>query len=238
MADGGKLRYDAGIRIDEATGEGGGGLRGEQGGRFIVLEGPDGGGKTTQAARLAAWLGGLGLEVVACREPGGTALGDHLRSLVKDRSDLQIGMLAEMFLFMASRAQLLAEVVRPALDRGAVVVADRYLLSNVVYQGIAGGLGADALWNVGRVATGGVMPDLTLLLDVPVAVALDRVGPGRDRIEDRGVAYRQEVRDGYLRAVADYPSPIVVVEAARPLDAVTQIIQEEVARALAITPRP
>jgi len=209
----------------------------ERSGRFIVFEGPDGGGKTTQAARLADWLGQGGREVVACRDPGGTALGDQLRSLLKERSEVAIGMTAEMLLFMASRAQLIAEVVRPALGRGAVVVGDRYLLSNVVYQGIAGGLDVDDLWRVGRAATGGLMPDLTILIDVPIEVALGRVGPGRDRIEDRGIAYRKQVREGFLHASASYPGPIVVVDGSLGLDDVTAIIRTEVARALAIAPR-
>ena len=209
----------------------------ERGGRFIVLEGPDGGGKTTQVARTLDWLQSTGREVIACRDPGGTALGDHLRVLLKERSDVAIGMTAEMLLFMASRAQLLAEVVRPALDRGAVVVGDRYLLSNMVYQGVAGGLDVADLWHVGRAATGGLLPDLTVVVDVPVAVSLDRIGPGRDRIEDRGVLYREQVRRGFLDAVATYPSPIVVVDGSRPRDEVTRNIQTEVARALAIDPR-
>ena len=207
-------------------------------GRFLVLEGPDGGGKTTQAARLAAWLGSAGREVVACREPGGTALGEHLRTLLKERSDLGISMTAEMLLFMASRAQLIAEVVRPALDRGAIVVGDRYLLSNVVYQGLAGGIDVEDLWRVGRAATGGLMPDLTVVVDVPVEVALARVGPGRDRIEDRGVAYRRRVRTGFLDAVASYPTPIVVVDGSLGADEVSRIIRDEVTHALALAPRP
>ena len=207
-------------------------------GQFIVLEGPDGGGKTTQAARLVDWLRAAGREVVACRDPGGTALGDRLRALVKDRSDVSIGMTAEMLLFMASRAQLIEEVIRPALARGAVVVGDRYLLSNVVYQGIAGGLAVEDIWHVGRAATGGLMPDLTVILDVPVAVALGRVGPGRDRIEDRGDDYRERVRAGFLDGMPSYPTPIAVIDAAQPPDDVSRSIQTEVARALALDPRP
>ena len=207
-------------------------------GRFVVLEGPDGGGKTTQAARLVAWLDSLGREVVACREPGGTALGDRLRGLLLDRSGVTLGMRAEMLLFMASRAQLVEEVIRPALGRGAVVVGDRYLLSTVVYQGHAGGLDVDDLWRVGRAATGRLMPDLTVVVDVPPEVARVRIGAGRDRIEDRGEAYRARVRDGFVREAATYPAPIVVVDGSAGMDAVADRIQMEVAHALAIPPRP
>ena len=209
----------------------------ERAGRFIVFEGPDGGGKTTQVARTLEWLAATGREVLACRDPGGTGLGDHLRTLLKERSDLAIGMTAEMLLFMASRAQLIDEVVLPALGRGAIVVGDRYLLSNVVYQGVAGGLDVADLWHVGRAATGGLLPDLTLVIDVPVDVSLGRIGPGRDRIEDRGVAYRQQVRQGFLGAVATYPGPIAVVDGSRDRDEVTRTIQTEVSRALGIDPR-
>ena len=205
---------------------------------FVCLEGPDGGGKTTQAARLAGFVRGLGREVVTCRDPGGTPLGDRLRPLLKERGDVAIGLRAEMLLFMASRAQMVEQVIQPARDRGAVVVCDRYLLSNVVYQGFAGGLEVDDLWSVGRVATGGLMPDLTIVLDVPPEIARDRTGGPRDRIEDRGDSYQEAVRAGFLQAVATFPAPIVVVDAAAGPDTVADRIESEVIRALGNDPRP
>jgi dTMP kinase len=207
-------------------------------GRLIVLEGPDGSGKTTQAARLAAWLGSNGREVVTFRDPGGTALGERLRSIVKDRSGLSIGMRAEMLLFMSSRAQLVEEVIQPALERGAIVVGDRFMLSNVVYQGYAGGLNVEEIWKVGLVATGGLLPDLTFIVDVPPEVAGLRIGPARDRIEDRGEDYRNKVRDGFLTASKMYPAPIAVVDGSGDLDSVAARLQSEVTRALALAPRP
>ena len=206
-------------------------------GRFFCLDGPDGGGKTTQAARLVDALRGLGREVVACRDPGGTALGERLRGILLDRGPLQPVMRAEMLLFNASRAQLVAEIIQPALARGAVVVADRYLLANVVYQGYAGGLPVDEVWAVGRAATGGLMPDLTLLLDVPPEVAKQRVGLARDRMEDRPDSYRLAVRNGFLQAVESYPGTIRVLDATGDPEAVAQRIFEEVRHALALDPR-
>jgi dTMP kinase len=207
-------------------------------GRLFVLEGPDGSGKTTQAARLVRWLTSIGREVVACREPGGTALGERLRSILLERSSLAIGMRAEMLLFMSSRAQLVEEVIRPAIEKGAVVVVDRFLLSTVVYQGYAGGLDVDELWRVGLTATAGLLPDLTLLVDVPPEVAEARIGPPRDRIEDRGDDARNRVREGFLTAAKTYPAPIVIIDGSGEPDTVAARLQSEVTRALAHAPRP
>ena len=214
-------------------------------GLFLTLDGPDGGGKTTQAAALAAWLRARGFDVVTCRDPGGTPLGDRLRHLLLDRETVTPTLRAEMLLYMASRAQLVEEVIRPALEAGRVVVSDRFLLANVVYQGYAGGLPADEVGRVGRVATGGLLPDLTLLLDVPTSLARARVGPARDRIEDRPESYHAEVREGFLRAAREgrdrpcpyYPAPIVVIDASADPEVVAGRIQSEVERALALDPR-
>lgn len=206
-------------------------------GLFVALEGPDGSGKTTQAARLAAWLGSVGREVVACREPGGTALGERLRSILLDRSELTIGMRAEMLLFMSSRAQLVEEVIRPALDRGAVVVVDRFLLSTVVYQGYSGGLDVDQLWQIGLMATSGLLPDLTLVIDVSPEVAKSRIGKGRDRIEDRGEDTWSMIRDGFIVCSGTYPAPIVLFDGSGDPDVIEARVQSEVMRALALAPR-
>jgi dTMP kinase len=216
-------------------------------GFFLVLDGPDGGGKTTQAERLADWLRGRGFDVVSCRDPGGTALGNRLRAILMERDSVPLSMRAEMLLFMASRAQMVEEIVRPALASGHVVVCDRFLLATIVYQGFAGGLDPLEVADVGRSATGGLLPDLTIVLDVDPRTARERVGAGRDRIEDRSASYHEQVRGAYLEAAttADgqagawplYPAPIVRVDAEAGPDAVFEAIRSEVERVLALDPR-
>src|SRR5262252_6644899 len=139
---------------------------------FISLDGLDGTGKSTQCRLLVEWLTTQKIPVTACTDPGGTALGQQLRQLLLFGREHRIATMTEAMLFMASRAQLVDEVIRPALDRGEVVVSDRFLLANVVYQGhaVEGGNPTD-LWTVGRIVTGGLEPDLTLVLDLPPDVA-------------------------------------------------------------------
>ena len=169
-------------------------------GIFLVLDGPDGGGKTTQAARLTAWLERAGSTVVTCRDPGGTALGERVREILLAHDTVPISLRTEMLLYMASRAQLVEEVIAPALAAGRVVVSDRYLLANIVYQGSAGGLLEEEIALVGMVATGGILPDLTLVLDIAPDVASGRLSRPRDRIENRPLFYHERVRAGYLAA--------------------------------------
>jgi dTMP kinase len=194
-------------------------------GRFISLDGIDGSGKSSQIAPLADWLRGRGCEVVTCRDPGSTLAGDAIRGILLDRHDLHLDATAEMLLYMAARAQLVAEVVRPAVARGSWVVSDRYLLSNVAYQGHAGGLGADVVWQVGRVATGGLLPDLVLLLDVDLKTAARRLDRPLDKLENRGVDYRRRLRDGYHAEAARRSDDVVVIDATGDRDDVALRIQ-------------
>ena len=187
-------------------------------GMFFSIDGGDGTGKSTQGQLFCEWLGGLGHEVVACRDPGSTRLGEAVRELLLQRHDLQIDRRSEMLLYMAARAQMVEEVVRPALEQGKTVVTDRYLLANVVYQGYGGGLDVETLWEVGRVATGGLMPELTIVLDMPAAAAAGRIDRQLDRMEQQGDAFHARVREGFLTEAARRRNEIVVIDAARPIE--------------------
>ena len=179
---------------------------------FLSLDGIDGVGKSTQLKLLVEKLQHLGREVITCREPGSTQLGESIRKILLNDWETPIDVVSEMLLYMASRAQLVQEVIRPALERGQTVIADRYLLASVVYQGCGGRLDTDSIWDVGRVATGGLLPDLTLVLDLPLDEAASRLGEP-DRIESRGDAYREALRKEFLAEAESRPEQIRVVDA-------------------------
>lgn len=180
---------------------------------FLSIDGGDGTGKSTQLDLLAEWLRQQGHDLVTCRDPGSTPLGEAVRNILLDRHDLHIHRRSEMLLYMAARTQMVEEVIRPALEQGKTVLCDRYLLANVVYQGYAGGLDVATLWEVGRVATDGLMPDLTIVLDVPAEVAAARMARPLDRMELQGAAFHARVREGFLTEAAKAPDKIVVVSA-------------------------
>lgn len=182
-------------------------------GRFIVLDGIDGAGKSSQVAPLVRWLESCGRTVTTCRDPGSTPAGDAIRAILLDRHEIQLAPTSEMLLYMAARAQLVAEVIRPALARGAWVISDRYLLANVVYQGHAGGLDPDTIRRVGAVATGGLEPDLVLLLDVDIDTAARRLDRPLDKLESRGDDFRTRLRAGYLAEASRAADRIAVVNA-------------------------
>jgi dTMP kinase len=187
---------------------------------FFSFDGLDGGGKTTQSRMFCDWLRAEGHDVVTCRDPGSTPLGERLREIVLARHDLAICRRSEMLIYMAARAQLVDEVISPALAAGKTVVSDRYLLANVVYQGYAGGLDIDTLWQVGQVATAGLRPDLTFILDVDPQTAATRMKRELDRMESQGDAFRERVRNGFLSAAAVSPRELIVIDGARAIDEV------------------
>lgn len=192
---------------------------------FISIDGGDGTGKSTQVGLLRDWLIGQGRGVVVCRDPGSTPLGEAIRELLLKRSDLHLHLRSEMLLYMAARAQLAEEVIRPALQKGKLVLSDRYLLANVVYQGYGGGLDVEILWEIGRVAVGGIMPDLTVVLDLPVEEAAKRNCPLWDRMESRSLDFHRRVREGFLTEASRNPQQILVVDARGSINKVHQQIR-------------
>jgi dTMP kinase len=200
-------------------------------GLFISLDGLDGTGKSTQCRLLANWLREEGYIVTECTDPGSTAIGDVLRDILLGHRQ-EMALPCEMLLFMASRAQLVAEVIKPALEKGHVVISDRYVLANVVYQGHAGGLDPKQLWEIGRLATRNVLPDLTFVLDLPTEQAESRRGRPADRMESRDRDFHMKVRKGFLDEARLDPDHIRVVQADQPIEKVHQVIRKEVTRVL------
>ena len=180
-------------------------------GRFIVLEGVDGSGKTTQARLAAQALRAAGRTVIETREPGGTALGERLREVLLGTAPGALVSTAEVALFAAARAQLVAEVIRPALIRGDWVVCDRFLASSLAYQGVGRGLGIDAVAQANALAVNGCAPDLTVIVDVPEGTARVRRGAG-DRIEAEGDAFHARVADGYRQLAVLFADRMTVVD--------------------------
>ncbi|MDI3281102.1 MAG: dTMP kinase [Bacillota bacterium] len=182
-------------------------------GRFITLEGIDGAGKSTQLALLKEfvterWGGG-----VFTREPGGTSLSEHIRQLLLDPAWGELAGQTEILLYSAARAQLVAEVIRPALARGLVVVCERYVDSTLAYQGYGLGYDLEQIGAVNALATSGLWPDVTFLLDIDPVQGLQRAGRS-DRVEQRGLEFHRRVREGYLQLARAWPERIVVVEVA------------------------
>jgi len=195
---------------------------------FVSFEGLDGSGKTTQVDRLRAALAAAGREVVTAREPGGTELGERIRDLVLHGS--QMTPWAEALLYAAARAELVAEVVAPALERGADVILDRYLDSSVVYQGIGRGLGLEEVLELNLLAVGGLLPDRTFVLEVDAGLAGDRVGSGPDRIERESRDFHARVAAGYQRLAELHGERVVLLDGTLPVATLAERIHDELRR--------
>jgi dTMP kinase len=195
---------------------------------FITFEGPDFSGKSTQAALLVEWLRGEGHEVIATREPGGTPVGEVIRDVVLH--GVEMGPWAEAALFASARAEHVERVIRPALERGAWVVCDRYVDSSLVYQGIGRGLGVDAVLALNSAVTGGLLPDWTFVLLLDAEAAAGRGGSELDRIEREDVAFRSVVVEGYRELADLFPERVVSLDATRPVDELAEDVREQVQR--------
>jgi len=182
-------------------------------GRFIVFDGPDGSGKSTQFQRFAAFCRSHGLSVTEVREPGGTAIGEQIREILLSPANSEMSLRCEMMLYMASRAQLIEQAIRPALERSELVLADRFVSSTLAYQGTAGGMTPEEILTVGRVAIGSLWPDLTVVFDVDEHVAATRLNPLLDRMELKGVEFHRRVRQGFLAQAQSQPDKYLVIDA-------------------------
>lgn len=185
---------------------------------FISIDGIDGAGKTTQIAMLCEVLENEGSRVARFRDPGTTKLGESIREILLHREDIPLDGTAEMLLYMACRAQLVSEQIIPALERGHTVVCDRFLLANVVYQGTAGSLSPEVIWQVGRIATKGLLPDKTVVLDLDPELAFSRIQRGHDRLEKRGIEYFRAVRRGFIDESRVLGGSCRVVDASLPIE--------------------
>ncbi|MGA5818557.1 dTMP kinase [Kitasatospora sp. NPDC094028] len=209
--------------------------RGAGTGFFIALEGGDGAGKSTQAQALAEWIRGKGHEVVLTREPGGSPVGQRLRGLVLDVGNTGLSHRAEALIYAADRAEHVENVIRPALARGAVVITDRYMDSSIAYQGAGRDLAATEVARISRWATGGLLPDLTVVLDVDPTKARERFTEALDRLESEPTEFHQRVRSGFLALAAADPARYLVVDGSQAPGFVTTAIRHRLDRELPLS---
>jgi len=198
---------------------------------FITLEGPDGSGKSSQIEPLAAYLRQQGYAVITTREPGGTPISDQVRDILKSMNNKSMHPRTEILLFCSARAQLVEEVICPALEKGTIVISDRYADSTLAYQGYGHGYDLEFLRSLLNFATGGLWPDLTLFLDVDAETGLNRRKSGGgewNRLDDYALAFHRRVREGYLQLAQQQPQRWVCVDAAQSMESV----QEELRRAV------
>ena len=200
-------------------------------GFLITLEGPEGSGKSTHGRRLSRWLKAQGYKVLFTREPGGTRLGQRLRKILLDKRSGELPPVVELCLYEASRSILIRQVIQPALKAGAIVILDRFQDSTWVYQGWAGGVDLKLIQSFGKAATGNLMPDVTILLDLPVREGLYRVRHP-NRMEAKPVAFHEKVRSGYRVLARRHPGRIHLISANRPVNLVQEEIRKVVRRVL------
>jgi len=197
---------------------------------FITFEGIDQSGKSTQLQLLARAMKNTGLSVVSVREPGGTPLGEAIRSLLLKRRHAGMDAWAEALLYAAARAQLVKDVIKPALIKGKIVLSDRYIDSSLVYQGIARGLGVERVLDLNMGATGGLMPDLTFVFHLDVDSSRERLSgrkKGKDRIESEPLKFHRQVEEGYCRLEEMYPARVIGIDGRRPVNDIhAQVLAE------------
>jgi dTMP kinase len=187
-------------------------------GKFLVFDGPEGSGKSTQAKRLKERLESTGLSVLLVRDPGTTRIGEQIRAILLNPDHDEMGMRCEMLLYMAARAQMMVETILPALERGQLVLCDRFVSSTLAYQLDGDGLTADEIRRVADIAIKTRWPDLTILMDMPVEESIARVQRAKDRIEQRPMSYHEAVRRNYLAQAKADPQRYRIIRANRPVE--------------------
>ena len=205
---------------------------------FISFEGIDFSGKSTQCQLLKSFLSDRGQDVLLLREPGGTLISEKIRNILLDKNNEKMKALTEFLLYSASRAQLVEEVIKPALAKGQFVICDRYADSSTAYQGHARGLGIDLVETVNRIATRGITPDLTIVIDIEIAIAIERLkrdGKSSDRIEAEGSFFFEQVRQGFLQVAARHQDRFKVVNGADDISTVEQNIRKLVVEKFDLT---
>jgi dTMP kinase len=197
-------------------------------GLFLSLEGPDGCGKTTQIAYMKQFVEAHGYSCVVTRDPGGTAISEQIRSVILDKDNMAMTDMTELLLYAAARAQLVGEVIRPAVDAGAVVICDRFVDSSAVYQGIARGLGVDTVYEVNAYALGGMLPEVTFFLDLPATEGIRRKDSQHelDRMELQDVAFRERVVAGYRELARTQSNRIVTIDAMQTIEEIRTTIAD------------
>lgn len=208
-------------------------------GLFVTFEGPEGCGKSTHSRLACEYLEGKGYACVAVREPGGTALGEAIRGILLDSKGLEISDLSELFLFEAARSQIIDEKVAPALKEGAVVICDRFSDATLAYQGYAGGVDRKIITKIDSIATRGLKPDLTILLDIDTRLGLARATMlKKDRMERKGISYHEKVRRGYLAIARSDPGRIKVIKVDSDISETQKLVRREIDSALKRHKRP
>ncbi len=200
-------------------------------GMFITFEGIDGSGKDTQAKLLAKYFKNKGYSVIRTREPGGTSIGEKIRKILLSPKISRVDQRAEVLLFAASRAQIVSNIIKPALEKGKIVISSRYVDSSYAYQGIARKMGLDRVIEINKWATQGLLPDITFFLDIPEELGLKRVDKSRnirDKIEKDGEIFQKKVREGYYKLAKLFPERYRIIDANRNEDLIQKDIKKEV----------
>lgn len=199
-------------------------------GIFITMEGPDGSGKSTQIEMLKAYLEQEGFDVLITREPGGNRISEAIREIILNKEYTEMSPVTEMLLYASARAQLIAEVIGPAIESGKAVISDRFVDSSLVYQGIARGLGVENVYDINKAAIGKYIPDVTFLLDLPAEVGISRKKGQKelDRMELESIEFHKKVAEGYRTLAEKFPERIKTIDATLPIEDICGIIKGDV----------